>query len=340
MPQKTAAAIDAGAELVPRAEAEVQQAQRASGLRPAPSSASTRSTRRSARCAKHGGAPVTGDRAGPRPEPPGANRHTRRSASAECRHRFNTMARWLIPPARGGSSSRLTPEEITNRGFASAFRGISETEVRNFLRRVADEIVAHRGPAKRTWSARSRTCRSSSRNPPAVTEQQLLESLGEETARVLRSAQEAAEEIRKRAEERAGELVREAQESAERSSAQDAEQHAKTLRTEMPSARAEEIEEQAEDGGDASCATTAEREAEELRERARRETARPRARRRASPRPPRSRRRRRAGAPWSTRRAPSASACSRTSAGAGRCSRRRSTSCAAVATGCSTRTAS
>src|SRR4051812_8017310 len=43
-----------------------------------------------------------------------------------------------------GSSSRLTPEEITNRSFASAFRGISETEVRNFLKRVADDIGAMR----------------------------------------------------------------------------------------------------------------------------------------------------------------------------------------------------
>ena len=40
-----------------------------------------------------------------------------------------------------GSAPRMTPDEIANRGFASAFRGISETEVRTFLKRVADEVA-------------------------------------------------------------------------------------------------------------------------------------------------------------------------------------------------------
>ena len=55
-----------------------------------------------------------------------------------------------------------------------------------------------RGGARRR---RSTSCRSSSQHPPLVTEDQLLDALGEETARVLRSAQESAEEIRKRAED-------------------------------------------------------------------------------------------------------------------------------------------
>ena len=67
---------------------------------------------------------------------------------------------------------------------------------------------------KPSWRARSTTCKDQLANPPPVTEQQLLNSLGEETARVLRSAQEAAEEIRKRAEERAGALVQEAQDES------------------------------------------------------------------------------------------------------------------------------
>ena len=111
-------------------------------------------------------------------------------------------------------SSRLSPEEITNRGFASAFRGVSETEVRNFLKRVADELAAARSQEADS-QAQIDDLQEQLRNPPPVTEQQLLDSLGEETARVLRSAQEAAEEIRSRAEERGAALVREAQEEAD-----------------------------------------------------------------------------------------------------------------------------
>jgi DivIVA domain-containing protein len=166
------------------------------------------------------------------------------------------------------TSSRLTPEEITNRGFASAFRGISETEVRNFLRRVADEVVAAR--EKEAALAREiEELKNELANPSPVTEQQLLNSLGEETARVLRSAQEAAEEIRKRAEERAASLVRDAQEESTRLR-QEAQQHA-TSRREETERNATELEQKAE-----AMATQmreeAEREAEALREAATRET--------------------------------------------------------------------
>ena len=37
------------------------------------------------------------------------------------------------------STPRLTRDEITNQAFPQAFRGISETAVRGFLRRIADE---------------------------------------------------------------------------------------------------------------------------------------------------------------------------------------------------------
>jgi len=166
------------------------------------------------------------------------------------------------------TSSRLTPEEITNRGFASAFRGISETEVRNFLRRVADEIVAAR--EKEAELAREvDDLKNQIANPSPVTEQQLLNSLGEETARVLRSAQEAAEEIRKRAEERAGALVKEAQEKATKLR-EDAQAHA-TTRKEAGERKATELEERAEAKA-TGLREEAERAAEALREATTRET--------------------------------------------------------------------
>ena len=141
------------------------------------------------------------------------------------------------------TSTRLSPEEITNRGFASAFRGVSETEVRNFLRRVADEIVAAR-EAEAQLARQIDDLEEQIRNPTPVTEQQLLSSLGEETARVLRSAQEAAEEIRNRAEERAAALVREAQEESVRLR-DEAQKHA-AHRTEESEQKATELESEAE----------------------------------------------------------------------------------------------
>ncbi|MBV8950062.1 MAG: DivIVA domain-containing protein, partial [Actinobacteria bacterium] len=125
------------------------------------------------------------------------------------------MADVELPRRTVGSSTRLTPEEIVNRGFATAFRGISETEVRNFLKRIADEFAALRD-RERELAARVEQLEDRLRNPPPPTEQQLLDSLGEETARVLRSAQEAADDIRRKAEERAAALQQESQDEAER----------------------------------------------------------------------------------------------------------------------------
>jgi len=110
-------------------------------------------------------------------------------------------------------TARMSADEIANRGFASAFRGLSETEVRSYLKRVSEEFAAA-ATREAELAATIDDLREQLRNPAPVTEQQLLDSLGEETARVLRSAQEAAEEIRSRAEERAATLVREAQEQA------------------------------------------------------------------------------------------------------------------------------
>lgn len=166
-----------------------------------------------------------------------------------------------------GSAPRMTPDEIANRGFASAFRGISETEVRTFLKRVADEVAltAQREDALR---AQIRDLEEQLRNPVPLTEQQLLDALGEETARVLRSAQEAAEDIRSRAEERAATLVREAQEEATRLREQATAEA--TARTE----EAERISSEREAAADAYATRAredAERDADETRAKAERD---------------------------------------------------------------------
>jgi len=168
------------------------------------------------------------------------------------------------------SSPKLTPDEIASRSFGRAVRGVSEQEVRSFLTRVAEEVGAinDREDALRE---RIRALEAELRNPPAPTEQQLLDSLGEETARVLRSAQEAAEDIRSRAEDRAAELLREADESA-RATREAAEAEARE-RTEAAEAAASAIEAAAAEAS-ASAREAAEAHATRVREEAEQEAAR------------------------------------------------------------------
>jgi cell division septum initiation protein DivIVA len=104
------------------------------------------------------------------------------------------------------SSPRLTPDEVSTRGFAAAFRGVSELEVRNFLKRVADEMSTALA-REEALQAQVAELQEQLEHPPLVTEDRLLDALGEETARVLRSAQESAEEIRTRAIAKAEELT-------------------------------------------------------------------------------------------------------------------------------------
>jgi DivIVA domain-containing protein len=165
------------------------------------------------------------------------------------------------------SAARLTPDEIAARGFAQAFRGFSETEVRNFLKRVSDEVAAM-GERETTLAEQVRELEDRLRHPPPVTEQQLLDSLGEETARVLRSAQDAASEIRSRAEERAATLVREAQDEA--AALRESSERQATARLEDADRRATEREQNAATEA-ATLRDDSEREARELHARTERE---------------------------------------------------------------------
>src|SRR5262245_55700090 len=97
---------------------------------------------------------------------------------------------------------RLTPDEVATRGFAAAFRRVRELEVRNFLNGVADEMTTALA-RESALNEQVAELQEQLRHPPLVTEDRLLDALGEETARVLRSAQESAEDIKRRAEERA-----------------------------------------------------------------------------------------------------------------------------------------
>jgi DivIVA domain-containing protein len=124
-------------------------------------------------------------------------------------------------PARDG---RLTPEGIAERSFSMVKRGYSESEVRAFLRRVADEVSGLVGRERDLSYRMGQLEEAASQPPPALTDQQLITALGEETARVLGQAREAAIELRNKAEDHARRVVREAQEQVRglRTSAQQA----------------------------------------------------------------------------------------------------------------------
>ena len=117
------------------------------------------------------------------------------------------------------STPRLATDEIANRSFQKGVRGFSETEVRAFLKRVAEEVAAGR-VHEQDLEAAIDSLEEQLRTPRPLSEQELLDALGEETARLLRSAREASDDIRSMAEERAAHLVEEAGEAAERTRAE------------------------------------------------------------------------------------------------------------------------
>ena len=117
--------------------------------------------------------------------------------------------------ATGEVGGALTPEDIAYRSFAGARRGLSEAEVREFLQEVAAEMAAAIG-RERELIARVNDLEQRLAHPPAPTEEQVLDHLGEETARVLRSAQEAADEIRANASTRGQAIVEQAESEAAR----------------------------------------------------------------------------------------------------------------------------
>jgi hypothetical protein len=113
------------------------------------------------------------------------------------------------------STPRLTPDEVAGRSFATAFRGVSETDVRSFLKRVSEDLAAGRSREQELMTTIDEL-EARLRTPQPLDEQALLEALGEETTRLLRSAREAGIDIRTKAEERAARLVHDAQEESQR----------------------------------------------------------------------------------------------------------------------------
>ena len=163
------------------------------------------------------------------------------------------------------STPRLTTDEVASRSFAKGVRGFSETEVRAFLKRVSEELAAARAHEHELEGAID-SLEEQVRTPRPLSEQELLDALGEETARLLRSAREASDEIKKKAEERAARLVDEAAAAAERTRAEAAELRA--TRIAEAEARTSELVEAAEARA-AAALEAAKAEAETILDKAR-----------------------------------------------------------------------
>lgn len=94
----------------------------------------------------------------------------------------------------GSRSVRMTSDEIMQRGFSSKVRGISETEVRSFLRRIGEEID-RMGKREDELLEKITELQDALEAKPKASKAELLENLGEQTTRVLSSAEEAAEQM-------------------------------------------------------------------------------------------------------------------------------------------------
>src|SRR5258708_7199343 len=106
----------------------------------------------------------------------------------------------------------LTAETIATIGFRTSLRGFDVHQVREFLRAVADHVRALQTQIDdlhhKIREAESRAAH------PVLDDAQLAAALGDETARILQSAHEAATDIRGRAQEHVDRVVQQARDDA------------------------------------------------------------------------------------------------------------------------------
>jgi DivIVA domain-containing protein len=108
----------------------------------------------------------------------------------------------------------VTAEEVAHRGFSTAFRGFDANEVRAYLNRVAESLRAARDRQRELELLLRETEARAAK--PVLDEATLTSALGEHTARIIRSAHEAAADIRLKAEESVEKILKDAHEDATR----------------------------------------------------------------------------------------------------------------------------
>ena len=110
------------------------------------------------------------------------------------------------------TSTRFHPDEVARHTFATARRGFDATEVRAYLEQVANEMQAM-VDREEEWRRAIDAAEHRAANP-VLDEATLTAALGQETARVLRSAHDAATELLAKAEADAARLRAQVEEEA------------------------------------------------------------------------------------------------------------------------------
>ncbi|MHB1504848.1 MAG: DivIVA domain-containing protein [Acidimicrobiales bacterium] len=111
------------------------------------------------------------------------------------------------------TSSRITPEEVARRVFGTSRRGFDPNEVRGYLEMVSRELSAS---LERESELREALADAQERAAnPVLDEATITTALGQETARVLKSAHDAANDLMARVEAEAEQVRSSAREEAE-----------------------------------------------------------------------------------------------------------------------------
>ncbi len=140
------------------------------------------------------------------------------------------------------SSSYLAPDDVARHTFANVRRGFDPSEVRDYLESIA---VALRTTAEREQQLLDELADAERRaSNPVLDEPTLTAAVGQETARVLHSAHEVADEMVANAEAEAARLLGEATEEAERllTAATEEADRVQTAAGELLAVRTEEAE--------------------------------------------------------------------------------------------------
>jgi DivIVA domain-containing protein len=106
------------------------------------------------------------------------------------------------------SGQAITPETVSSRSFTSAFRGYHPVEVREFLKRVGDELAAGAGREAELRRALDEALNRVAH--PDLDETTVTTVLGEHAARLISSARETAASITGEATKRADAILRDA----------------------------------------------------------------------------------------------------------------------------------
>jgi DivIVA domain-containing protein len=109
-----------------------------------------------------------------------------------------------------------SPSSVASAAFTSARKGFEQAEVREFLRMVAAELARLQERERFLERELRASQRSTSPSSIALDEEMVTRMLGEEAARIIHTARDAASQIKIRAEDGAARLLREATDEAQR----------------------------------------------------------------------------------------------------------------------------